>query len=119
MVITLNYPAINNVSNKCFDSRFYFSMSPLRQRKVSESCLDTTSVGRVRTHSGCNPNMSPFHSPFSPPMNSYQMQPQLYHSSQENNISTITSEKRSESKESEVNKSNHSEVSKETKQSGS
>ena len=95
-------------------------MSPLRQRKISESCLDTTSVGRVRTHSGCNPNMSPFHSPFSPPMNTYQMQPQLYHSSQENNIPTITSEKRSESKESEVNnKSNHSEVSREAKQSSS
>ena len=55
-----------------------FSMSPLRQRKISESYLDTTSVGRVRTHSGCNPNASPFHMPFSPPMSPYQMHSQLY-----------------------------------------
>jgi hypothetical protein len=55
-----------------------FNRSPLRQRKMSESYLDTTSVGRVRTHSGCSSNASPFHMPFSPPMSPYAMQPQLY-----------------------------------------
>ena len=55
-----------------------FSIFPHRQRKMSESCLDTTSVGRVRTHSGCNPSISPFHSPFSPPMSPYGTQSQLY-----------------------------------------
>merc|ERR1712226_405180 len=77
------------------------SMSPLRQRKISESCLDTTSVGRVRTHSGCNPNISPFHAPFSPPISSYQLQPQLHNIPQENSSPTI-SDKRSENLQAEV-----------------
>ena len=55
-----------------------FSMSRLRHRKVSESCLDTTSVGRVRTHSGCNQTGSPFNMPFSPPMSPYTIQPQVH-----------------------------------------
>lgn len=54
------------------------SMSRLRHRKVSESCLDTTSVGRVRTHSGCNQTGSPFNMPFSPPMSPYTNQPQVH-----------------------------------------
>ena len=48
----------------------------MRRRKTSESCLDTTSVGRVRTHSGCNPSGSPFPMPFSPPMSPYIIYPQ-------------------------------------------
>ena len=77
-------------------------MSPLRQRKISESCLDTTSVGRVRTHSGCNPNISPFHAPFSPPMSSYQLQPQLHNIPHENSSPTKISDKRSENLQAEV-----------------
>ena len=93
-------------------------MSPLRQRKISESCLDTTSVGRVRTHSGCNPNMSPFHSPFSPPMSPYQVQPSLYNISQENKSSPKVLDKRKQDIESEdINNSKQSELSQGAKNS--
>ena len=56
--------------------QIYSSVLPLRRRTTSESRLDTTSVGRVRTHSGCNPNISPFHIPFSPPMSPYMVHSQ-------------------------------------------
>ena len=73
--------------------QIYFSIAPLRQRTISESRLDTTSVGRVRTHSGCNPSVSPFHMPFSPPMSPYMIQPQSCNAPQEQQFTIKTPNK--------------------------
>ena len=70
---------------------------------MSESCLDTTSVGRVRTHSGCNPSISPFHSPFSPPMSPYGTQsPHFTNISQDQEVSNKPQEEDTSSSQNRI-----------------
>ena len=86
-----------------FDILPDFSIFPHRPRKMSESCLDTTSVGRVRTHSGCNPSISPFHSPFSPPMSPYGTQsPHYTNISQDQEVSNKPQEEDTSSSQNRI-----------------